>query len=240
MFQNQAPEKIVRYLIRSRDRAALATIMRDSGGEPYVSLTLNACDYQGRPLIFISNLAEHTKNIRTDSRSSLLFEATDGLLDPLSGPRATVQGEWVEINDPTLRERFFRRHESARRYEQAHDFFLFRMNIRRAHLVAGFGRIHWIDGANILYKENGTATLEAHELRIVEHMNNDHQDALDLYANVLVSAPGNGWKMIGIDSEGFDLRLNDKVIRWEFDSPVSDAEQVREKLVNLVKQARSY
>ncbi len=239
MFQTEFPEKMVRDLIRTRTKAVLATMMRNKDREPYASLTLSACDQQGRPLIFVSDIAEHTKNLRNHATASLLYEATEGRVDPLSGPRVSLQGVWEVVEDPSIKERFFRRHETARRYEQAHGFNLFRMTIQRAHLIAGFGLIHWFEGSKVLYSGIGMESIPHEENRILDHMNDDHPEALDLYANALLSEPGNGWKMIGIDPEGFDLRLHDKVIRLEFDSPVAHAEEAREKLVALIKQARA-
>lgn len=239
MYDDKSPEQIVRRLIRSRVKATLATLLGSSScAEPYASLTLNACDHQARPLIFISNLAVHTKNIRKNPVSSLMFEENDGLTDPLSGPRASVQGVWEEIEDPEVKQRFFRRHEHARRYENAHDFFLFRMNVERAHLVAGFGRIHWINAEKIILAEEAAAELKKQEAGVIEHMNAGHRDALDLYASVYASAGGTGWLMTGVDPEGFDLRREDRLIRIDFEKPIANASEAKTRLIDMLHRAR--
>jgi len=137
----------VRALIRSADRAVLATAL---GGWPYASLVLPAADADGAPLLLLSDLAEHARNLKADPRCSLLFDGTQGLADPLTGLRVTVMGEARPIADKALVERFVARHPSAELYAGFGDFRLYRMAVARAHVVAGFGRIHWLDASALL------------------------------------------------------------------------------------------
>lgn len=136
-----------RALIRAADRAVLATAL---DGWPYASLVLPAIDADGAPLLLLSDLAEHAKNLKADPRCSLLFDATHGLADPLTGLRATVMGEARPVDDKALVERYVARHPSARVYAGFGDFRLYRMTVTRAHVVAGFGRIRWIEAAALL------------------------------------------------------------------------------------------
>lgn len=149
------PEIVCRRLIRAAGRATLATTATtgkggQGGPRPYASLVLVACDGQGRPLLLISDLAEHTRNIRADARVSLLYDATGGLDDPLSGPRLTLQGEAEPAGEPRLMEIYLARHPAAKTYADFKDFHLFRVRPLRAHLVAGFGRIHWVEASDLL------------------------------------------------------------------------------------------
>lgn len=136
-----------RALMRSADRAVLATAL---GGWPYASLVLPAMDADGAPLLLLSDLAEHAKNLKVDPRCSLLFDATQGLADPLTGLRVTVMGEARPIEDRSLLARYVTRHPSAGLYAGFGDFRLYRVSVARAHVVAGFGRIHWIDAPMLL------------------------------------------------------------------------------------------
>ena len=113
------------------------------------------------------------------------------------------------------------------------------MVVERAHLVAGFGRIHWITAGDLLFRLSDTETLALREPDVVEHMNEDHADAVELYATVLLGQPGGGWKLTGIDPEGCDLRLEGRTARLDFDHPVADAEAARMELVRLVRKARA-
>ena len=135
-----------KQLITGLDRATLATAM---DGWPYASLALVATAPDGAPLLFISNLAQHTINLKRDSRLSLLFDGTAGLAEPLTGPRVTVLGRAEAVRDESLLTCYVARHASARMYAGFPDFNLYRVTVERAHLVAGFGRIDWIEGAEL-------------------------------------------------------------------------------------------
>ncbi len=129
------------------DRASLATIQRagaPGAGAPLASLVLTAPARDGAPVLLISRLAEHTKNLLADPRASLLFDGTAGLADPLTGGRVTVIGAFAPSDDPADRAAFLARHEGAGLYAEFADFAVWRMTIAHAHLVAGFGRIHWL------------------------------------------------------------------------------------------------
>ena len=139
-----------RALLRTASQATLATAAQDRGGWPFASLVLLAHDRDGTPLLLLSDLAEHSRNIAADDRVSLLIDGTAGLDDPLTGPRLTVLGHAERSTDPDHRQRFLKRHPSAEQYVDFADFAVYRLAVERGHLVAGFGRIHWIDAAELL------------------------------------------------------------------------------------------
>lgn len=234
-----APATIVRGLLRAADRATLATTLAGpaGGGWPYASLVLLAVDHDAAPLLLISTLAEHTRNLAADPRAAVLVDGTAGLDEPLTGARATVLGRLVRDDDPERRARYLRRHPSAAGYAGFGDFAVWRMQVERAHLVAGFGRIHWVDAAAVLGRAG--LKLAVREADVVAHMNADHADAIQLYARVLLGLDGDGWAMTGCDEDGADLRLGGRTARLAFDAPVEDAEGARVELVRLVKRARA-
>lgn len=140
MAETQSPARTARLLMRASVRATLATALADPGGPfPYASLVLVALDLDAAPLLLISDLAEHTKNLKRDPRASLLFDGTAGLADPLTGARVTVVGRAAPVADERLFTRYVARHPSAASYRDFHDFHIHRLEIERAHLVAGFG-----------------------------------------------------------------------------------------------------
>jgi putative heme iron utilization protein len=224
-----------RGLVRAADRASLATLMRDGGG-PYASLVLIAADHDASPILLISNLADHTKNLAADSRASLLVDGTAGLESPLTGARASLVGTIAQSTEPRHRRRFLARHPDAAGYADFGDFAVYRMQIERVHLVAGFGRIRWIEAERILVPIR--PALAERESDIVEHMNADHADAVELYAGRLLGRSGSGWRMTGIDPEGIDLRRAGEVARLAFERPVEEADSARAELVRLAKRAR--
>jgi putative heme iron utilization protein len=227
-----------RRLIRTRPHAALATSLE---GHPYVSLVAVACDVDATPLLLLSDLAQHTKNLLADPRVSLLFEDTAGLADPLAGPRLTLLGRAERFNEPRAAVRFAARHPSSAAYAGFADFHLYRVAIERGHLVAGFGRIAWVERADLRFSADASA-LAAAEADIVKHMNADHTDALALYAERLLGRAGEGWRMTGIDPEGLDLRRptepGGETARVDFAEPVLTPAAARRTLVALTQQAR--
>lgn len=233
----------VRALLRGLDRAALATVLPatpagDGGAAwPYASLVLAAVDHDLSPILLLSDLAEHTKAITADSRVSLLFDGTTGLDQPLTGPRVTLLGRAARTTDERLGQRFLSRHPDAAMYAGFKDFHYYRVALERAHLVAGFGKIRWLEAADLLPVQSpGLAESEA---GIVSHMNDDHADALQLYAEKLLGLTAGDWRMTGIDAEGIDLRRGGQVARLPFDTPLATAAEARKVLVSLVGRARA-
>jgi putative heme iron utilization protein len=136
-----------RALLRQAQRASLATLME---GSPYASLVLVAEDEDCAPVLLLSDLAEHAKNLKRDARASLLIDGSAGLAEPLAGPRVTLIGRMERSGENRLKTRFLDRHPSAATYAGFGDFACYRMNVDRAHLVEGFGRIDWIKGGDFL------------------------------------------------------------------------------------------
>ena len=223
-----------RRLIRGRDHAALATSL---DGWPYASLVASACDMDASPLLLLSDLAQHTSNLVAEPRVSLLFEATAGYADPLAGPRLTLLGRAERVDDARLAARFAARHPASAVYAGFADFHLYRVLIDRGHLVAGFGRIAWVDGESLRFAGDASA-LAAAEPEIVAHMNAEHADALQLYARRLLGRAGEDWRMTGIDPEGLDLRSRRETARLDFPEPAPTPAAARRVLVALAERAR--
>lgn len=206
-------------------------------GAPYASLVLIAADLDASPLLLLSNLAQHSRNIAFDPRISLLFDGTAGYRDPLTGPRLTVIGQATAVRDPRRLARFTAHHPASTLYSGFSDFRLYRVAVERGHLVAGFGRIHWIEGRDLLFAADATA-LAAAEPEILGHMNEHHADAVADYARGLLGRAGTGWRMTGIDPEGADLRRDGETARLDFAAPVLTPAATRAALVELAQKAR--
>jgi putative heme iron utilization protein len=227
-----SPAETARRLVRATDRATLATLLESA---PYASLVLIACDQAGAPLLLVSRLAQHTMNIERDARVSLLFDGTHGLESPLTGARVSVQGTAHRTDEPALRARYMARHPAAEEYAGFADFGLYRIAPERGHLVAGFGRIHWVE--HLLAAP--APALAAAEGAIVAHMNDDHANAVQLYAEKLCNRSGDGWRMTGVDPDGADLRRGGEVARIDFAVRVDDPPGARAELVRLAAVARA-
>ena len=232
------PAVPARLLARGCTRATLATSLN---GAPYASLVLVAVDLDATPLLLLSDLAQHSRNIAFDPRVSLLLDATDGHPDPLTGPRLTLLGQARPTDDPRGLARFVAHHPASAVYAGFRDFRLYRVAVQRGHLVAGFGRIDWIDSHEYLFARDAGA-LAAAEPEILDHMNKDHADAIALYAHRLLGRTGADWRMTGIDPEGIDLRRDGETARLDFaapaPTPILTPDAARAALVQLAEMAR--
>lgn len=226
-----------RALVRSRDRGSLATAMKDDGW-PYASLVMIASDAAGNPLLMISELAEHTQNILSEDRVGLLIDGTTGLDNPLTGTRVSLMGRAAKTTDKNHRARYIARHPDAALYAGFADFALYRLDVERVHMVAGFGAIHWIEKFAYGFDQTTSGDLMTAEADIVNHMNEDHPDAVQLYAAKLLGLAGRGWVLTGIDPEGCDLRNGGAIARLAFDAPIGSPDEARAALVKLVEKAR--
>ncbi len=240
MADTASPEQTARSVLRAAGRATLATTLTDPAGQwPYASLVLMALDTDGAPLLYLSDLAVHTRNLARSARASLLCDATAGLPNPLAGARITVVGEIAPTTDERLLQRYVARHPSAAPYRDFHDFRLYRMTPLRVHLVGGFGQIHWLEAAAVLAAPAAAAALAAAAPDILAHMNGDHAATIDLYAQRLLGLTGEGWRLSGVDPDGADLRRDAAAARLEFSAPVGDAADIRREFVALAAKARA-
>lgn len=238
--ENFDPARLSRSLLRRSRQGALATLMAGSG-DPYCSLVNIASGSDGAPILLISRLALHTRNILADSRVSLMLdERVAG--DPLEGARLMLAGRAQELSgdDATLpQQRYLNAHPSAELFVNFKDFSFFRIEPSGAHLVAGFGRIHDLGPARLLTEIGDADGLIAAEQGAVAHMNADHSDALALYATKLLGAEPGDWQCCGLDPDGLDLVAGGHTLRLEFPRRIVSAGALRQVLVDLATQARA-
>jgi putative heme iron utilization protein len=224
-------------LLRESRSGALATLMAGTG-DPYCSLVNIGTDAGGSPLLLLSTLAVHTKNILADSRISLMLdERKDG--DPLEGARVMLMGEAAVTDDAAARAAYLRRHPEAEMFAGFADFAFYRMEIGCAHLVAGFGRIVDLAAADVLTDLSDAQALIEAEAGAIDHLNSDHAEACRLYATRLLGGPDGDWRCVGIDPEGMELQQGRLALRLAFAKRVDGPGPLRALLKQLADQARA-
>ena len=234
------PSRLARSLLRRSRQGALATLMAGSG-DPYCSLVNVASHADASPILLISRLALHTKNILGDNRVSLMLdERAAG--DPLEGARIMLAGR-AEEADPDqagiLRRRYLNAHPSAEAFIEFKDFSFFRIVPSNAHLVAGFGRIIDLKPSQFLTDISDAAGLLEAEQGAVEHMNEDHREAMNLYATKLLGAGSADWICTGCDPDGLDMQAGAATLRLDFPERVTSGTELRKMLVRLAGEARA-
>ncbi len=232
---------LARRLI-SRARFGSLAVLLPETGDPFASRTAVACDTDRTPVILVSQLSAHTAGLANDPRVSLLL-GEPGKGDPLAHPRITLQCRATRIaaDDPrraALRTRFLRRHPKSALYADFPDFSFFRLEPRSASLNGGFGKAYILEPHDFLIASSARNGLAEIEESALDHMNEDHADAVALYAKVLAGEKSGKWTMCGIDAAGFDLAAGDRLQRVEFDAPLEHADRLQSELAKLAKRAR--
>jgi heme iron utilization protein len=232
--------RLARSLLRRSRQGALATLMAGSG-DPYCSLVNVASHADGAPILLISRLALHTKNILADSRVSLMLDdRADG--DPLEGSRIMLAGraEQASADDlPVLRRRYLNAHPSAETFVNFKDFSFFRIRPSGAHLVAGFGRIVDLKPELFLTDISDAGALLEAEQGAIDHMNADHRNAMNLYATKLLGAGTADWRCTGCDPDGIDMQAGTTALRLDFPRRIVTPAALRQMLKELADQARA-
>src|SRR5262245_7139865 len=229
------PKAAAKKLLREGRSGALATLMAGTG-DPYCSLVNVATAADGAPLLLISRLAVHTKNILADSRVSLMLDERKAG-DPLQGARIMLMGTAAVSDDKDVRRRYLDRQPEAEMFAGFGDFAFYRIALAGAHLVAGFGRIVDLEPDDVLTPVDDATELTAAEPAILAHMNADHADTCRLYATKLLGAPEGAWRCVGCDPEGLELQLERMALRLPFRQRVRAPGPRRSVLKELADKA---
>ena len=231
------PRTAAKKLLREGRTGALATLMPGSG-DPYCSLVNLATAADGSPLLLISKLAVHTRNILADPRCSLMIDERKAG-DPLEGGRMMLMGTAVKTDDKGVRRRYLERQPDAEPFAGFADFAFYQVLLKGAHLVAGFGRIVDLKPEDVLTQVDDAEDLVVGEPDILAHMNEDHAETCRLYATKILGAPDGAWRCVGCDPEGLELQLDRTALRLPFPQRVRTPGVLRMMLKQLAEQARA-
>ncbi len=231
------PAAAARKLMREARSGALATLMTSSG-DPYCSLVNVASAADGSPLLLISRLAVHTKNILADPRLSLMLdERKEG--DPLEGARVMLMGTAAVTDDPAARQRYLARQPEAEMFAGFGDFAFYRIELKGAHFVGGFGRIVDLKREDLVLDLAGAESLVEAEPEILAHMNADHADTCRLYATKLLGARDGEWRCAGCDPDGLELQNGRAALRLLFPQRINSPGVLRQVLKQMADRARA-
>lgn len=224
-----------RAILLSEYQAILSTHSVDVEGYPFGSVVPYCLNQEGNPVILISSIAQHTKNILSNPKVSLI--ATEGGTDDLQAVgRITYIGNAEKLNDDDSdsMERYYSYFPQSRGYHKTHDFDFYKIQPVRIRFIGGFGQIYWLEKEEFLLA-NPFSFEE--EKSMIDHMNLDHAEAIKHYCNLckIPCSVDEASVMVGIDSEGFNLRCGARIYRVNFDEPVTTAGEVRKALVEMAK-----
>jgi hypothetical protein len=233
----------IRTLFSLVSIGTLSTLSCKHPGFPFGSLMPFALDPAGRPIFLISNMAMHTRNLKSDSRCSLFVAQASDDGDLLGAERATLIGhaEPVPGRDAvSVRETYLAHHENSRYWVDFTDFSFFRLQPVDLYYVGGFGVMGWVEAGD--YNRAAPDPLAEVAPGILAHMNADHVDAMIMLARSYAHMEAAEATMTSVDRLGFSLRLKTKDgikgVRINFLREVTTAEETRKMLVEMVQQAK--
>jgi heme oxygenase (biliverdin-IX-beta and delta-forming) len=191
-------------------------------------------DHEAKPILLVSQLAEHTRNLEADARTSLVVR--DDGDEVQAGARLTLVGDAERFDcDPPLRTRFLRYQPQAQQLLGLGDFSFWRITPLTLRFIAGFGAIRWVSAAEFAPPAHALAQAEAD---IVAHMNACHADALRTCSTGLLKKRVEEALMLGVDCDGFDVRAESSRLRFDFPEMALDAENVRRALIDMARATR--
>ncbi|MBB5517188.1 hypothetical protein FHS89_003235 [Rubricella aquisinus] len=225
--------RLAQNLMRRASYGSLA-VLEPETGVPLASRVSIATDYSGAPVILISQLSAHFGALEQDTRCSLML-GEPGRGDPLAHPRVTLVCNAVIAPRKDIRARFLSYQPKAALYADFGDFAFWRLMPERASLNGGFGKAYALAADDVLTPvPEGWAALEP---EAVAHMNSDHPDAVQLYAECAGASPA-PWRIAGLDPDGIDLHAGSITERLWFDRRLTKPEELHPKLIAIAKQAR--
>ena len=234
-----------RTLMARAAEGTLGTLSHRNAGSPFVSLAPYAEDAEGHVLLLVSDLAVHTRNLNHDPRASLLVREPDaGERDALGLGRVTLIGSVTPMagdeEEAEVRTRYLERHPNARYWVDYPDFSFRRLEVDDVYFVGGFGVMGWVTGDTYL-QARPDPLVDAAE-GIIQHMNEDHPDALRLLARDAGIGEAEEAHMTRVDRLGFHLRVRtaDRVqgLRLAFPDESRTPDAVRQAMVSMVRRAR--
>lgn len=231
-----------RHKLLSSFQGKLATIMRSDhelSGYPLASVVPYVLDGAGHPIVLISWLADHTKNLAEDGRATLLLHDSEVTHEVQSTWRIALVGDIAPIPNEQvalIAERYYAHFPSTQDYHRVMDFTFHRLMIRKAHVVMGFGQISWISGEGLCEPSPFDSAIAAD---IIAHMNADHQSAMQRYVRQLgvMVDQQDPVDMLSVNQYGITVRHEGRPYFIAFPEVANTAGAVRQQLVMLAKTA---
>jgi len=241
--RRRSPAEEARTLVAAMTVGYLATV--NEQGDPWCSLVVYGPTTDGDPVLLVSTMAEHGRNLMQDPRASLALNDPSAPGDPLDRPRITLAGRCVrpagERADEAL-DAHVRAIPGAMLYAGWDDFSLWVLEVQRIRWVGGFAVMDTVSRDD--YRAAEPDPTQPVAAKSVAHLNKDHADALLAISRELGGARGAVAAVCtGIDRYGIDLSCTgagqSAAARVLFDEPLQKAADVRPATVQLAQRAKA-
>jgi heme iron utilization protein len=234
-----------RALVGTERHGVLSTAHAREGGWPFGSIVPYAVLPEGDPVVWLSGIAEHTRNLAADPRSCLLVNDSTRLDDVQAAPRVALLARASVLAGPAAavaEEAYLARFPDSGAMASAHDFAFHVLRVEKVRWIAGFGSMGWVTRA-----EWGAAAadpLEPYAAAIAEHLNEDHAGALLELAAHVARIDGSAARVTGVDAGGLTLEVaprgrgKPQAARIPFPAPCATPDAVRKTVIAMLALAR--
>ena len=240
MFKKKKYELEAVNLYRSTNAAILSTMSKKYEGYPFGSFITYVSDKNRTLLMYTSDIAQHTKNLKTNSRACVTLFKLDTEYDKQNSSRLTLMGDLKDVPVDDLeecQERFIKFLPESKKYSSMHDFKFYKLEISRIRWIGGFGDIAWLNPKNW---QDDLPKWAKNEKMMIDHMNDDHANVLQSALHAQHGIKDKNVSMIALTIDGYYVNSKENLYFISFDAPVFKPIDYRKVLVKQAKDYRSF
>ena len=240
MFKRKKYELEAVNLYRSNNAAILSTISKKYEGYPFGSFITYVSDKNRTLLMYTSDIAQHTKNLKTNSKACVTIFKLDTEYDKQNSSRLTLMGDLKDVSEDSVeecQERFVKFLPESKKYSSMHDFKFYKLEISRIRWIGGFGDIAWLNPKNW---QDDQPRWAKDEKMMIDHMNDDHANVLQSALHAQHGIKDKKVNMIALSVDGYYVKSNEEIYFISFEAPVFKPLDYRKVLVKQAKDYRSF
>ena len=240
MFKRKKYELEAVNLYRSTNAAILSTMSKKYEGYPFGSFITYVSDKNRTLLMYTSDIAQHTKNLKTNSKACVTLFKLDTEYDKQNSSRLTLMGDLKDVPVDDLEEcqqRFIKFLPESKKYSSMHDFKFYKLEISRIRWIGGFGDIAWLNPKNW---QDDLPRWAKNEKMMIDHMNDDHANVLQSALHAQHGIKDKNVSMIALTIDGYYVKSKENLYFISFDAPVFKPIDYRKVLVKQAKDYRSF
>lgn len=226
-------------LLRTSSEAVLTTISQKYEGYPFGSFMTYITDKDRSIIIYASNLAEHTTNIKSNSKSCMTIFSIDPKVNKQDNPRVSLIGDFklIETDKEKLKSKFKKLIPDSEIYLDLPDFNFYKMSIESVRWIGGFGKIGWLESEE--WKENTPEWIQAED-EIISHMNKDHSKSITSTLSAQHNVIDKDAKIVYLNIDGCYVESQNKIYFLNFKRPCFTVEEIRKEFVVQARENREF
>lgn len=227
-------------LLRTSNEGVLTTISDKFEGYPFGSFITYITDRDRSVIIFASNLAEHTTNIKKNSKSCFTIFSIKDHENKQDNPRMSLLGDFNKVEDSRreeLKQKLIKHLPESDLYLELPDFNFYKMSVTNVRWIGGFGKIGWLNNDPWLKKDLEWIPAEK---EIIEHMNQDHSKSIISTLSAQHNIKDEKAKMIELNIDGFYCESNNKIYFLNFKRPCFTVDEIRKELIVQARENRAH